>query len=97
MLAAVKHAARRLRRWPAAMLDRVCARRLGDLRPGRRNGSCQPNKETWLAVGNRNDGGQFLMSSGGQFRMSLDIVGISVSERSGLPSSAYRRSRQLRG
>jgi hypothetical protein len=25
------------------IIDRGCARRLGDVRPGRRNGSCQPN------------------------------------------------------
>ena len=37
-----QHAAR----WPAAIPDRGCARRLGDVRPGRRNGACQPNKET---------------------------------------------------
>ena len=28
-----------------AMLDRGCARRLQDLRPGRRNGACQPENE----------------------------------------------------
>jgi hypothetical protein len=33
VLAAVKHATRRLRRWPAAMLERDCARRLCNLRP----------------------------------------------------------------
>jgi hypothetical protein len=38
VLAAVKHASRRLRRWPAAMLDRSCARHLSGTRPGRRNG-----------------------------------------------------------
>jgi hypothetical protein len=48
VLATVKHATRRLRRWPAAMLDRDCARRLCNLRPGRRNGPLQPNKETLL-------------------------------------------------
>jgi DNA replication protein DnaC len=57
VLAAVKHAVRRLRRWPAAMLDRDCARRLGNIRPGRRNGPCQPNKETWLEAGKQNDRG----------------------------------------
>src|SRR5271165_560145 len=47
-------AARRAR-WPAAILDRGCARRLGVVRPGRRNDPCQPNQETlpngrhWLA------------------------------------------------
>jgi len=45
VLAAVNDAARR-KRWPAAIIDRGCARRLADVRPGRRNGSCQPNWET---------------------------------------------------
>jgi IstB-like ATP binding protein len=34
VLAAIKHATRRLRRWPSAMLDRDCARRLASTRPG---------------------------------------------------------------
>ena len=52
MLAPVKDAARRTSaRWPAAILDRGCARRRRDIRPGRRNGLCQPNKET--SVGGR--------------------------------------------
>ena len=38
VLAAVKTAARRLRRWPAARLDRGGARRHAELRSGRRNG-----------------------------------------------------------
>src|SRR5271168_4958692 len=33
-------------RWPSAILDRGCARRLGVVRPGRRNGPFQPNQET---------------------------------------------------
>src|SRR5271155_2184204 len=33
-------------RWPSAILDRGCARRLGVVRPGRRNGPLQPNQET---------------------------------------------------
>jgi hypothetical protein len=44
-LACVKTASRRLRRWPAASLDPGCARRPGDLRPGRRN-AARPNRET---------------------------------------------------
>src|SRR6201747_925104 len=42
-------------RWAAATLDRSCAQRLRELRPGRRNGS-QPNRETpdqprdWLSL-----------------------------------------------
>src|SRR3954470_1773911 len=42
-------------RWPAAILDRSCAQRLRELRPGRRNGS-QPNREPpdqprdWLSL-----------------------------------------------
>ena len=35
-----------LRRWPAAILDRRCARRRRVIRPGRRNGPFQPNRET---------------------------------------------------
>src|SRR6516165_7470220 len=38
-------AARRLRRWPSASLDRSCARRPSGARSGRRNGA-QSNKET---------------------------------------------------
>jgi hypothetical protein len=34
----LKHAARRLRRWPAAMLDRSCARHPNRTRSRRRNG-----------------------------------------------------------
>ena len=34
VLVTLKHAARRLRRWPAAMLDRACARRRDDLQAG---------------------------------------------------------------
>jgi hypothetical protein len=45
VLAAVKHASRRLRRWPAAILDRACARRLAVIRPGRKN-AAQPNRKT---------------------------------------------------
>src|SRR5277367_725138 len=33
-------------RWPSAILDRGCARRLGVVRPGRGNGPFQPNQET---------------------------------------------------
>src|SRR5271170_7121136 len=33
-------------RSPSAILDRGCARRLGMVRPGRRNGPFQPNQET---------------------------------------------------
>jgi len=46
VLAAVNDAARRKRWPPAAIIDRGCARRLADARPGWRNGSCQPNWET---------------------------------------------------
>ena len=45
--AALNAASRRLWRWPSASVDRRCARRITELRPGRRNGS-QPNKETSL-------------------------------------------------
>ena len=38
VLAAVKTAARRLRRWPSASLDCSCARRHAEIRSGRRNG-----------------------------------------------------------
>jgi hypothetical protein len=46
VLAIVKAASRRLRRWPSASLDDRCARRAYELRPGRRNGLLRPNKET---------------------------------------------------
>ena len=45
MLAAVKTASRRFKRWPSASLDRSCARRVVIRRPGRRNGA-PPNRET---------------------------------------------------
>ena len=45
VLARVKTASRRLRRWPSASLDPGCARRPRDLRPGRRN-AARPNRET---------------------------------------------------
>ena len=45
VLACIKAAARRLRRWPSASLDPGCARRLGKGWPGRRNGA-RPNRET---------------------------------------------------
>ena len=48
VLAPVNIAARRLRRWPSANVDRRCARRSLVFRPGRRNGS-QPNQETVAA------------------------------------------------
>src|SRR3984885_10274314 len=35
-----------LARWPPAILDRGCARHLGVVRPGRRNGPFRPNQET---------------------------------------------------
>ena len=50
VLAAVKDASRRLRRSPAAILDRSCARCHRTLRPGRRNGPFQPNEETGIGV-----------------------------------------------
>jgi len=45
VLAWLKPAARRLRRWPPARLDPDCARRLGRKWPGRGNGA-RPNRET---------------------------------------------------
>jgi hypothetical protein len=45
VLATVKTAARRLRRWPSASPDRNCAQRRIAVRPGQGNAS-QPNKET---------------------------------------------------
>src|SRR3954470_21506934 len=44
-LAALKTASRRLRRWPAASLDRRSARCRNPVRPGQGN-AVQPNKET---------------------------------------------------
>jgi hypothetical protein len=65
VLAAVKHAARRLRPWPTAMLDCDCARRLREIRPGRRNGLYQPNKETSLFSYNQQRKGSRCMPIGG--------------------------------
>src|SRR5271168_3806411 len=49
--APLKDASRRTRAVAPAsagpILDRGCARRRGVVRPGRRNGPFQPNKETW--------------------------------------------------
>ena len=44
VLDAVKAASRRLRRWPAANLDRACARRSANCRSGRRDGPSRSNK-----------------------------------------------------
>src|SRR6476620_1816586 len=55
-------------RWPAAILDRSCAQRLRELRPGRRNGS-QPNRETpdqprdWLSLPTPNSEEAIFLSS----------------------------------
>ncbi len=43
----LKDAARRLRRWPAAILDRRCARRPGVVQAGAEKRP-QPNRETGL-------------------------------------------------
>jgi hypothetical protein len=42
-------ARRRLWRWHLASVDRRCAQRAGEIRPGRRNG-LQPNQETFLQL-----------------------------------------------
>jgi hypothetical protein len=63
VLAAVKHASRR--RWPAAMLDRSCARHRGGNQAGAEKRSNQPNRETLKR-------GSIPMSPWGQFLMSLD-------------------------
>jgi hypothetical protein len=65
VLAAVKHASRRLRRWPAAMLDRSCARHRRTIRSGQRNGPTSRTEK-------HSKGGQFPLSPRGQFLMSLD-------------------------
>src|SRR5271169_644816 len=49
VLTAVKTAARRLRRWPTASLDRGCARCHGKARSGRRNGA-SIEQRNWLLV-----------------------------------------------
>src|SRR6476469_7373503 len=60
-------------RWPAAILDRSCAQRLRELRPGRRNGS-QPNRETpdqprdWLSLPTPNSEEAILLSLRGAKR-----------------------------
>jgi len=45
-LATVKDAARRLRRWPAAILDRRCARSHEHMQAGTKKRRFQPNQET---------------------------------------------------
>ena len=65
VLAAVKHASRRLRRWPAAMLDRSCARRLSRTQVGAEKRSLSAEQRNFR-------GGQFLLSPRAQFLMSLD-------------------------
>jgi hypothetical protein len=69
VLAAVKHASRRLRRWPAAMLDRSCARHREGNQAGAEKRSNQPNRETLKR-------GSIPVSPWGQFLMSLDKRGI---------------------
>ena len=49
VLATVNPASRRLWRWPSARVDRPCARRFWEGRPGRRN-AVQPNKETFRSA-----------------------------------------------
>src|SRR6201996_2004824 len=61
-------------RWPAAMLDRGCVRRLGEIRLGRRNGPRQPNKETYLLQTNRNERGPFCMPIGGPVPVPIDTM-----------------------
>ncbi len=84
VLACVKPAARRLRRWPAARLDPGCAPRRGDVWPGRRNGA-RPNRETpprWAWRHQRTP----LLSGGKSGRRSLAVEpqhGINV-EQTGL-------------
>jgi len=47
VLTALNAASRHLQRWPSASVDRLCARRIAKVRPGRRN-AVQRNKETSL-------------------------------------------------
>ena len=52
VLTAVKDAARRLRRWPAAILDRRCARRDREIWPGTEKRPCaEPRNELWVVLG----------------------------------------------
>src|SRR6476660_5757128 len=66
-------------RWPAAILDRSCAQRMRELRPGRRNGS-QPNRETpdqprdWLSLPTPN-------SEEAEFLAALYLVEKGVSAK----------------
>src|SRR6476659_5431564 len=66
-------------RWPAAILDRSCAQRLRELRPGRRNGS-QPNRETpdqprdWLSLPTPN-------SEEATIRIFIYFLALSVEAR----------------
>ena len=65
VLAAVKHAARRLRRWPAAMPDRK-------LRATPQQNQVGAEKRSLPAEQRNFRGGQFLLSPRAQFLTSLD-------------------------
>ena len=81
VLAAVKHAARRLRRWPSAMLDRGCARRLAQTRPGRRNGPAQPNRETPLAAQQTAQGSVPRVAGGSLPDVAGHIDAVSIGDK----------------
>ena len=59
-------------RWPSAMLDCGCARRLGVIRPGRRNGPYQPNKETSYGCAKSKRKGSLLDADRGPFCVPID-------------------------
>src|SRR5271169_3386668 len=66
-------------RWPPAILDRGCARHLGVVRPGRRNGPFRPNQETPQVVRAVTAGKGSLASThakqrGGQLTLNLLAV-----------------------
>jgi hypothetical protein len=95
----LKHAARRLWRWPAAMLDRGCARHRGASGRDEETASVsRTQKHTQHQA--QNDRGQFLLSSGSQIRMSLDTSSrsksLSQNKRLGRIDSAMRQQRNER-
>src|SRR3954452_11216391 len=77
-------------RWPAAILDRSCAQRLRELRPGRRNGS-QPNRETpdqprdWLSLPTPNS----------EEAIYASFAGINVGHWPGAPDAGQHQQQRL--
>ena len=103
VLTAVKYAARRLRRWPPAMLDRGCARHPWNDQAGAKKRP-QPNKETSRLHTIRNERGPFGMPIGGPFCVPIDTrvldhlpLKYHVASHAAFTWSPARRARLCRG